>query len=128
MYIRFVIEKIDEDSGHRQGLFQAMSDLEEAGKLDQYEAQRYKEIYKWFAENLKKPNRLAKSRSPNAKSVALSWFKDTANDHLKHIWEVVGILESHGVSVEVLRTERPGYLVYEDEHQVTAEPFYETQT
>ncbi len=32
------------------------------------------------------------------------------------------------VKVEVIRTERPGYIVYEDEFQVTAEPFAETHT
>jgi hypothetical protein len=36
---------------------------------------------------------------------------------------MVYILEQHSVCVRVLKTDRPGYIVYEDEHQVVAEPF-----
>jgi hypothetical protein len=42
--------------------------------------------------------------------------------------EIVGILDAHGISVEVLHTARPGYVVYEDKYQVAAEPFSETAT
>jgi hypothetical protein len=38
------------------------------------------------------------------------------------------ILEAHGVVVERIRTQRPGYIVYEDEHQVAAYPFADTPT
>jgi hypothetical protein len=41
---------------------------------------------------------------------------------LKHI------LESHGIVVDVIKTNRPGYVVYEDDFQVAAEPFSETVT
>jgi hypothetical protein len=33
------------------------------------------------------------------------------------------MLENHGVSVQMLKTERVGYVVYEDEYQIVAEPF-----
>jgi len=36
---------------------------------------------------------------------------------------MVAILENHDVKVEMLKTQRPGYLVYQDEFQVVAEPF-----
>ena len=36
---------------------------------------------------------------------------------------MVTILEDHGVSVQMLKTERVGYVVYEDAYQVVAEPF-----
>jgi len=44
------------------------------------------------------------------------------------MYELVAILEAHGVGVEVIRTSRPGYVVYEDMHQVMAEPYADTQT
>lgn len=37
------------------------------------------------------------------------------------------ILESYEIGVEMLREGRPGYVVYEDEHQVVAYPFSETR-
>jgi len=41
---------------------------------------------------------------------------------------VASILDAHGIEVEVLHTVRPGYVVYEDQYQVAAEPFSETVT
>lgn len=38
------------------------------------------------------------------------------------------ILEAYGLLTEMIKTDRPGYVVYEDEHQVTAFPFRDTQT
>jgi hypothetical protein len=57
------------------------------------------------------------------KNRALSWFKDTAIDHIAQIRELVSILENHGVHVRTLKTRRVGYIVYEDEYQIVAEPF-----
>jgi hypothetical protein len=128
MFIRFVINNYDPDSGKRQGLFQAMSDLESAGKLLPYEQQIYDEIYDWFRHNLKKPRSLSKSAKPHAKNVAISWFKDTAKEHIDKIRSLVTILNSHGIVTDMIRSERPGYVVYEDEYQVAAEPFKETGT
>lgn len=128
MYIRFAVHKQDEDSGRRQGLFQAMSDLEHAGVLLEHEQTQYDETYEWFRRNLKKPRSFTRSSKPHAKKVALSWFKDTAREHIARMHALVQVLQAHGVDVEILRTERPGYVVYEDQHQVTAEPFNETIT
>ena len=89
MYIRFVINNNDPDSGKRQGLFQAMSDLENAGKLFPYEQQLYDEIYDWFRHNLKKPRSLSKSSKPHAKNVAISWFKDSAKEHIDKMRSLV---------------------------------------
>ena len=42
------------------------------------------------------------------------------------MYTLVAILNTHGVHTEMLRTEKPGYVVYEDPFQVAAEPFGET--
>jgi hypothetical protein len=36
---------------------------------------------------------------------------------------MVALLELHGIRTKMLRTRRVGYVVYEDEFQVCAEPF-----
>ena len=128
MYVRFVVQALDKDSGRRQGLFQALSDLEYDGVLLPHEQAAYGEIYEWFRCNLKKPRSFSRSSKPHAKNVAIGWFKDTATQHIAKMHEMAHILAAHGVVVEVLRTERPGYIVYEDTHQVAAEPFRETVT
>jgi len=128
MFIRFVVQVHDAHSGRRQGLFQALSDLEHEGALLSHEQASYDEIYNWFRFHLKKPRSFARSSKPHAKNVAISWFKHTATEHIKKMHEMAQILEAHGIVVDVLRSERPGYVVYEDAHQVAAEPFRETVT
>jgi hypothetical protein len=128
MYIRFVIQKKDKNSGRRQGLFQAMAALRDEGTLLPHDLSAYEEIYEWFKKNLKKPRSFTRSLKPHAKKVSLSWFKDTATEHIAKMYALVQILESHGVTVDVIRTQRPGYVVYDDPYQVAAEPFSETVT
>jgi len=38
--------------------------------------------------------------------------------------DLAGILYTHDISTEILKTNQPGYVVYEDEYQVVAEPFF----
>ena len=40
--------------------------------------------------------------------------------------EIVAILESNGIGTATLITRRPGYIVYEDYHQIAAIPFRDT--
>ncbi len=53
----------------------------------------------------------------------ISWFKDTAQTHIGKMREMVALLEHHDVSVRMIKTMRPGYVVYEDEFQIVAVPF-----
>ena len=55
--------------------------------------------------------------------MALSWFKDTAREHVAKVRTIATLLEARGVAVFTVATERPGYVVYEDDFQVVAEPF-----
>ena len=57
------------------------------------------------------------------KNVALSWFKDSATPHISRTHKLPTILNNYGLQTEILINERPGYIVYEDEFQVVAEPF-----
>jgi hypothetical protein len=59
-------------------------------------------------------------RKPNK---AISWFRHSADEHLNHVRELVAILQNHGIIVQLLKTDRVGYVVYEDEYQIVAEPF-----
>ena len=128
MFVRFVIADLDEDSGRRQGLFQAAGELREAGLLNVYEEEQLGDLKSWFDEHLEKPRTFSRSRKYHAANVALSWFKATATAHIARMYELARLLEEHGRAVEVLRTERPGYIVYDDPYQVTAEPYRETTT
>ncbi len=127
-YLRFVITRRDPDSGRRQGLFQACFGLRDQGKLDHIEARILADALCWFNEELARPERLAKARRPHAKPVALSWFKREAELHILKMLKLVYLLEAHHCKVHVLTTDRPGYVVYEDAHQIVAEPYADTPT
>ena len=126
MYLRFVIAKKDEDSGRRQGLFQALADLDYADLLSSDERENYERLKKWFNAELKKPRSFSRSSKASAKNVAIGWFKDTAGEHIANMRELALILDVHGIRTETIWTDRPGYIVYEDDFQIAAVPFGET--
>jgi hypothetical protein len=99
--------------------------LRDAGKLLAYEEDQHDRVRWWFDENLERPTRFTAAKAPywRKKNRALSWFKDTAINHIAQIRRLVAILENHGVHVLTLRAKRVGYVVYEDQYQIVAEPF-----
>jgi|SRR5215471_12313008 len=125
MYIRFVVTDIDEDSERMLGVFHAVWNLRDRGRLHPYEEEQHDLIREWFNDNLERPTRFNASKAPfcRTKRRAISWFKDTAREHIAWIRGLVAILQNHGVYVQMLKSDRAGYVVYEDEYQVTAEPF-----
>ncbi len=125
MYVRFVVSQIDAESGQPLGVFQAIHGLCYHGRLSSREQQQDEEIGRWFDKHLEKPTRFTAAKAPyyRKKNRAISWFKDSAREHIKRIRELVVILERHGYVVEMLTTDRVGYVVYEDEFQIVAEPF-----
>ena len=126
MFIRFVIADLDADSGRRQGLFQAGEALIGSGRMNPFDEERLDQTYRWFKLHLPVPTRFALTRRPHAKAQALSWFRDSATEHIDRIREYQRVLETYGVQVEMLQTTRPGYIVFEDEYQVAAYPFADT--
>jgi YD repeat-containing protein len=56
-------------------------------------------------------------------SLADTTFKQSATDHIHMARELAALLDAHDIRTEMLTTDRPGYVVYEDEYQVLAEPF-----
>ena len=129
MYLRFVIADIDEDSEQRLGVFHAVRNLRDEGRLHPDEEEQHDRIREWFDENLERPTRFnaSKRRFFDKKNRGLSWFKETAEEHLRWIRGLVAILENHRIAVEMLTAKRIGYVIYEDEYQIVAEPFADTE-
>jgi hypothetical protein len=125
MYLRFVVAELDEDSNMELGVFHAIRNLRDEGKLLDFEEEQHDLIREWFNEHLEKPTRFTASKPPfyRKKNKAISWFKDTAHEHLAQIRGLVAILKSHGVVVRTIKAKRVGYIAYEDEFQIVAEPF-----
>lgn len=123
MYIPFVVSEREESSDQLRGVFSALYALEERGELETYELEWFAATERWFDEHLRPPERLAWSSRPNAPKRAITWLKASAAEHVSRMRELVALLAHKDVAVQELRTDRPGYIVYEDAHQVAAIPF-----
>lgn len=127
MYVRFVTWQIDPESQKSRGVFQVAFHLRDLGWLDKPQKKRLEKLRLWFDANLEKPTRFTASKPPYYRkpSKAISWFKDTAMEHISKMREMAAILESHGQAVRMLKADLVGYVVYEDDWQIVAEPFSE---
>ncbi len=123
MYVRFVVPERDARSDQKRGIFTALYALEREGELASYELEWFRSIEEWFNDHLERPDRLTWSTRPNAPQRAITWLKMSATEHVSRMRELVTILEHKDLPVEELHTEKPGYIVYEDDHQVAAVPF-----
>jgi len=95
MYLRFVIAERIQDSGRDLGVLHAVRNLEEEERLDAHELEQVEIVRDWFNQHLEKPTRLTASKPPfyRKQNKAISWFKDTAHEHIARVRELVVILE-----------------------------------
>jgi hypothetical protein len=121
--VRFVIAPRHRDTGVQTGIFEGAKRLPRVGLLPDWDEVRLSELMDWFCENLPFPERVARSRRPNGHHAAVSWFKSSATEHIRKARELAAVLEAHDIRTAMITTSRPGYVVYEDEYQVVAEPF-----
>jgi hypothetical protein len=126
MYVRLAVFEKDSDSNQEMGLFSAMGKLHETNELYEYELDIENEIYKWFKRNLKVPKVQADTSNHYRVPMAISWFKSSAKEHISKMRAYGQILEQHDYIVKQLITDRPGKIVYEDDHQIAAIPFVDT--
>jgi hypothetical protein len=122
MFIRFVSGQIHGDSHVSAGLFYSAFDLlcDPLLPYDEYWAIR--DLIHWFNEHLQDPFEY-RLRVVWCAQRAICWFKPTAHEHLARAWEVAAILERNDVFIRTIKVQRTGYVLYEDEAQVLAEPF-----
>ena len=125
MYVRFVTAEHDEESHQELGVFQSVYRLRDTGGLTDYEETHLEEVREWFNRNLEKPTRFTNAKPPyyRRRQNGISWFKASAEEHISKIWELIALLDNHGVRVEMINTTRPGYVIYEDNFQIVAVPF-----
>lgn len=120
-YVRFVIGRKDDESNVEQGIFQAAAQALEWQTITGSDADELNKLRAWFSENLEKPTSFGRDKL----RLGICWFKTASTEHISRIWEMVQILERNGIYVKKIRTDKPGYVIYEDEWQLVAEPFRE---
>jgi len=124
MYLRFTTQFINLDGEQEVGIFMALRHLREDYTFTQDEdVNKLKLITGWFSKRLEKPTRFSNASNKNPANISLSWFKDSAKEHIQKIHELIEIFERYDIVVERVVSKSPGYIVYEDEYQISAIPF-----
>jgi len=130
-FIRFVVARLNADSGVEDGLFTVAYDLSRSGEISETDRLEIADSLSWLETNVPTPTRFNRSRSKGyyrRTTRGISWIRDTAIEHIARMRELKGIVERHGHVVTSIHEDRVGYVVYEDEIQVVAEPFTSTKT
>ena len=128
-YLRFVRPNTIENHGAREGFFCAAYELRSILNLEDYISEQLEDLLSWFRTNLTIPNNFNRSKSKGSRdknAAGLSWFKEDASEAIRRSYELISLLQENGYPIGIIRVERVGYIVYEDEQQVVAEPFSDT--
>lgn len=124
MYLRFVIAEIDSRSQSLKGIFTVGYDLLRDRELEIYEEEEIKTLLAYFQKMLPIPTKFSrKKKKPDEDTRGISWIKSENTELVTKLYELKNIVERHGYFVETIKSKTPGYVVYEDEFQVVAEPF-----
>jgi hypothetical protein len=129
--MRFALARRHPDSGVEDGTFGLAYELRDSPDVATADRALLTETLAWFEKNLETPTRFNRTKSKGfyrRKTRGIAWFKDTSIEHLARIHQIKDVLESYGHSVVMLTEARVGYVTYEDDVQVVAEPFSDTQT
>jgi hypothetical protein len=101
------------------GIFQALQAAREAFDSPGWALREVLEVNDWSDMNLGVPKHFSRGTDGQA---CLSWYKPTAEEHIKQMYRLKAALEACGVHVELLKTKRPGRIVWQDDYQIVAEP------
>lgn len=82
------------------------------------EIKQFEEIEKWFIDNLIQPE-FYKDKDNNK---AITWFKAKTSKHMiEKLLPLMDLLDKYDRPHDIIFTDYPGKIVYEDEYQVGAE-------
>ena len=130
-FVRFVLPDAHEDSDLNEGLFRLAYALRDDPAVSDADRELLVGITAWFDKHLPAPTRFNRTSSKGHYRRAtrgISWFRDSATNCVTRMYELKRILATYGHHITLVRETRLGYVVYEDEFQVVAEPFRDTFT
>jgi hypothetical protein len=130
-FLRFAGTILVAHSSVEIGLFQIADLVEKNPGTNQDYKQVIRQQLDWFLKRLPVPERFNLTRSKGyyrRNSKGICWFNETASECLARMYILKGIAEEYGYFINVVREDRIGYIIYEDEFQAVAEPFSDTRT
>jgi len=130
-FLRFVLLTQHPDSGVDDGIFGAAYDLCDRHDVSPTDRDAVRNTLNWFEQHLPTPTRLNITTSKGhyrRNTKGITWFRDSAADHIRRMHHLKNLLEANGIPVSMIIEDRIGYVVYEDQFQAVAEPFADTRT
>jgi hypothetical protein len=126
--LRFVIPDRDRRTGQPMGLLTLAYQLLRSNDLTKEDDHELRRLVTWMETQVPIPSRFARKRNVSHKEThGISWMKADAAEAIRHLHHIADIVRRYGYPVDILQTERPGYVVHEDAWQVVAEPFHGEQ-
>jgi hypothetical protein len=115
MYLRFQTKMPDPQSGHPTGILVAAHTLRESDSLSKEDEAWLRGHLAYFNMHLKIPGCLKEHKSRRG----ISWFRETSG-MLDRVWELAAFMEEQGIFIDMVKTNDPGIIYYQDGHQVVA--------
>ena len=114
-YVRIQGKELARNTMYAKGVFSMCWQLVQNDVMEKEDADLFKEIDAWFADNLPWPPQCMR-REP-----VVCWFKtENSNEMMKMIRPALWLLEKYNHPYFLVYTNTPGEIVYEDQYQVAA--------
>ena len=112
-YLRIQGKNLVRNTMYARGVFSVCMQLLESGKMEQEDADLFKELNNWFLDNLPLPPQC------NNQDPVICWFKtENSEEMIKMIRPILWLLEKYGIPYFLVHTNTPGEIVYEDKYQI----------
>jgi hypothetical protein len=118
MFLRFAVTERHPRSHWWKGVFSAIADLQDSGRLSVDESRYVEEQLDWFSSVLPFPTCFSRPESRRG----ICWFTPNAGAVVTRMWKLVRVLEVNGKPVRLHKTHDPGLRIYRDAFQVVAVP------
>jgi len=129
MYIRFAghdVIRLGLRGGEpvRCGIFRSIHAVRDNPNTPDWLWQEIRRELDWFNENLPVPKaHVFWVRSQKRyRRQGLCWFRDDANDMINRIFGLRALIQEGGYPIDVMRSSRPGSILYRDTYQIVAKP------
>ena len=114
-YVRIQGKKLARNTMQCKGIFSVFWQMIQDNVMEAEDADLFREIDAWFADNLPWPPQ-CKKQEP-----VVCWFKtENSEEMLKMIRPAMWLLDRYNVPYYLVYTNTPGEIVYEDQYQVAA--------
>lgn len=131
-FVRFVVPAVIHDESQSAiGVIALAYKLVDAPDTANALRQELQELLTWFEAALAVPDRFNRTTSKGwyrRNTRGISWLRCSAAEHVAVMRRLADGVSRCGHTVAEIRADRVGYVIYEDDVQVVAEPFRDTRT